>query len=133
MAIAGILSGISTLVGAVGAFAGQRHQADQAETQAKVGRIQADQIDAAYRDELRSTINNIQAIRASSGAGADSPTALAIQQNERTISDRNRIRDVANRRIQANQDEADADYLRSSAAISLFGGTVKAIPSFFGA
>lgn len=130
--IGGILSGISSIVGAVGASQAKKHQAAQAETDAKIGRIQADQIDAAYRDELNSTIANIQAIRASTGVGVDSPTTQAVEARNQKESDRNRRRDVASKRMQANQDENDARYLRSSAKFSLLGGVVGALPAFFG-
>lgn len=56
--IGGIMSGLSGLTGAVGASQAQKYQAAQAKQQAEVGRMQADQIDTAYRDELSSTISS---------------------------------------------------------------------------
>lgn len=131
-AIGGILSGLSSIVGAIGAMQGQKYEAAKARVAARVGRVQADQIDAAYRDELSSTLANIQAIRASTGVGGDSPTTLALQEASEKTSDRNRSRDVASRKIQANLDEAEGRFLKSSAKFSLFGGIAKSLPYFFG-
>lgn len=130
--IGGIMSGLSGLTGAVGASQAQKYQAAQAKQQAEVGRMQADQIDTAYRDELSSTISNIQNIRASTGASAFSPTGMALEQGQEKISERNRSRDVAGRRMQATQLDNDARFLRKSANMALFGGTAKSLPAFFG-
>jgi len=133
MGISAVFMGLSSLVGAVGAYQGKKHEQQQAKNAATAGHIQADQIDTAYREELTSTLNNIRAIRATTGVAADSPTGLAIEAaNERT-SDRNRTRDVANRKIQARQLESDARFLGQSANMSLFGGVAKSLPYFFGA
>lgn len=130
--IAPLMSGLSGIVGAYGASQGQKYQAAQAKQQAEVGRMQADQIDTAYRDELSSTLSNIKNIRASTGAAAYSPTGMALEEGQKKISDRNRIRDVASKNMQATQLDKDAKFLRSSANASLFGGVAKSIPSFFG-
>nr|DAH75486.1 MAG TPA: hypothetical protein [Caudoviricetes sp.] len=111
---------------------GQSQSAQQAKTAATVGRIQADQIDSSYRDELTSTINNIRAIRATTGVAADSPTTQAIEAYNTKTSDRNRSRDVASRQIQANQSEQDAKFFKTSAGVSLFGGAAKSLPYFYG-
>jgi hypothetical protein len=133
MAVGGILMGISSLVGAIGTFQAQKFQQQKAKEQAQVGRIQADQIDTAYREELSSTLNNIRAIRATTGVAADSPTTLAVENQQTKISDRNRSRDVANRQMQANEHDASARFLGSAANVSLFGGVAKSLPYFFGA
>ena len=111
---------------AVGEYSAGTYKAHQAEENAKIGRIKATQIDTSYREELSSTIANIRSIRASTGAGAYSPTTIAIEQSQRKISDRNRTRDVANQRIQANQDSADAKFLKKSSLFGLGSGLVGA-------
>ncbi|SPL64405.1 hypothetical protein OHAE_272 [Ochrobactrum soli] len=120
------------LISGIGGAIGYNQQAQQAKDAAATGRIQANQIDAGYRDELNSTINNIRAIRAGTGVAANSPTTLAIEDENRRVSDRNRTRDVASRRIQADQSERDARTFRNSAFTSLIGGTAKSLPYFFG-
>ncbi|WP_407976098.1 hypothetical protein ACJKIH_02970 [Brucella pseudogrignonensis] len=129
---ASLLTGGSLLLSGVGGAIGYGQQAQQAKNAATTGRIQANQIDAGYRDELNSTINNIRAIRAGTGVAADSPTGQAIEAENRRVSDQNRTRDVASRRIQADQSERDAKTFRNSAITSLLGGTAKSLPHFFG-
>lgn len=130
--LSALATGGSMLISGVGGAVGYNQQAQQAKNAATTGRIQANQIDAGYRDELNSTINNVRAIRAGTGAVADSPTAQAIENENARISDRNRSRDVASRRIQADQSERDARTFRNSAFTSLLGGTAKSLPYFFG-
>ena len=122
----------STAVSAIGGAVGLSHEAKQAETRAKIGRMQADQIEAGYRNELATTLNNIRAIRATTGVGADSPTTRAIEGKNTVISDRNRTRDMANRRIQATEDENAGRYKRFSAGMALLGGGAKGLTQYFG-
>lgn len=130
---AGIFTGLSGLVGAFGSYQAGNFEAAKSKRAATVGKIQADQIDASYRDELNSTISNIRAIRASSGVGANSPTGMAIEADQERISNRDRRIDVGSKRMQAKQDEDDAKFRKSAAKVSLIGGVAKSLPSFFGA
>ncbi len=132
-AVAPILTGLSGIVGAVGQYQAGNYAAAQSKRAAQVGRIQADQIDASYRDELNSTLANIKSIRASAGVDPNSPTGQAVNADQVRTSNRDRIIDVGSKRMQANQDEADAKFRKSAAKVSLLGGTMKALPSFFGA
>ncbi len=126
------LTGGSMLLSGYGSAVGSNQQAQQAKNAAATGRIQANQIDQSYREELSSTINNIRAIRAGTGVAANSPTGQAIEAENERVSERNRTRDVASRRIQADQSEQDAKTFRNSAMTSLLGGTAKSLPYFFG-
>lgn len=132
-AVAPILTGLSGVVGAAGQYQAGNYAAAQSKRAAQVGRIQADQIDASYRDELNSTLANIKSIRASAGVDPNSPTGQAVNADQIRTSNRDRIIDVGSKRMQANQDEADAKFRKSAAKVSLLGGTMKALPSFFGA
>lgn len=126
------LTGGSMLLSGYGSAVGYNQQAEQSLNAAATGRIQANQIDQSYREELNSTINNIRAIRAGTGVSYDSPTTMAIEDENDRVSERNRSRDVASRRIQADQSERDAKVFRNSAMTSLLGGTAKSLPHFFG-
>lgn len=128
-----IIMGIGSLVSAYGStiVAGE-HAARQSEQRAEIGIVQAKQTDANYRQELNATINNIRAIRASTGAGFMSPTGAAIENYNRDISDRDRRREVGGRRIQASVDRSDADFRRSAAQTAFFGKAIGTIPTFFG-
>ncbi|MDI7862531.1 hypothetical protein MRS76_11220 [Rhizobiaceae bacterium n13] len=130
---ASALTGAAGIIGAVGQYQAGKNAAAQSEYAAEVGKVQADQIDANYREELNSTIANIRAIRASAGVGANSPTGRAIEAGHAEASDRDRRIDVGSKRMQATQDENDARFRRSSANMALLGGTAKSLPAFFGA
>lgn len=132
-AAAPIFTGLSGIIGAVGQYQAGNYAAAQSKRAAEVGRVQADQIDASYRDELNSTLANIKAIRSSAGVGMDSPTGQAFDAAQVKKSDRDRIIDVGSKRMQATQDENDAKFRKSAARMSLIGGVAKSIPSFFGA
>lgn len=129
-AAAPILALAGSLVGAVGEYRAGQYGAQQSERAAQQGRVQADQIDANYRDELNSTISNIRAIRAASGVGARSPTGMAIEDKQQRVSDRDRRIDVGSRRMQATQDENDARFRRSSAGWALVGGIASGLSKF---
>ncbi len=118
------------IVGGMGDRAAAKHQENQAKRAAEIGRVNADQIDAAYRDELNTTIKNIRAIRAATGANPDSPSSLAFIEGEAAASDRVRRIKAGAARIGANQNEADARFYKSSARSALFGGVVKSLPYF---
>lgn len=133
MQMAPLLTGLSGIVGAVGQYQSGQYAAAQSKRAAQVGRVQADQVDASYRDELNSTISNIRSMRAGTGTASNSPTGLALEAGTEKQSNRDRKIDVGSKRMQAAQDESDARFRRSSAAFSLVGGVAKSLPSFFGA
>lgn len=131
-AIAPFLGLAGSLVGAYGQYQAGKYAAAQSEKQAEVGRVQADQIDSSYREELNSTIANIRTIRASAGVGAGSPTGMAVEAKQAATSDRDRMIDVGSRRMQANSDEQDAKFRRSSAGFALLGGVATGLSKFYG-
>lgn len=132
-AIAPILGLAGSLVGAVGQMQASNYAAAQSDKQAAVGRVQADQIDSSYREELNSTIANIRTIRASAGVGANSPTGMAVEARQAATSERDRAIDVGSRRMQANSDAADAQFRRSSAKLAFAGGIATGLSKFYGA
>jgi len=125
-----IFQGLSTAVGAFGQFAAGQAQAAAAEESKQIALTQADQLDTQYRDELASTIANIRAIRASTGASPDSPTSRAVIAREEKVSERQRRTAVGSKRLQASQFGRDAQVFRSGAVVSLLGGGLKSLSSF---
>lgn len=122
MGFAAAFSALSLGLGAVSAMseanakaAAAGHQAQQAEWAAQGARINANNTDTYYRDNLRQTLANIDAIRASAGVIPDSPTGLAIRDEQTRISNDQRIAKVTSIRSQANQDIADAQFYRTAA------------------
>ncbi|WP_420104565.1 hypothetical protein [Bosea sp. (in: a-proteobacteria)] len=75
---------------------------------AEAGKVRAIQTDAAYRDDLNNTLQNIGAIRAGQNVGFDSPTSFAIYDKARSLSDNARITAVSNERLKALGLEGDA-------------------------
>ena len=98
-AAAPIFMGLSGIVGAVGQYQAGNYAAAQSKRAAQVGRIQADQIDASYREELNSTLANIKSIRASAGVDPNSPTGQAVNADQVRTSNRDRIIDVGSKRM----------------------------------
>ena len=119
-----IMEGLSLFIGAVGQSAGLKQEAAQASKAADIGRLQATQLDTAYRDDLSKTIANIKAIRAATGADPNSPTTQAYIADQTKISDRNRDIKTSGLRIQTNQSDADATFFKASAKWALLGGVV---------
>lgn len=112
----------SKVVQGIGQSKANQSEAEQSIMAWRVGQAQADQIDAAYRDELDSTMRNIRAIQASAGAPTDSASAQAVAAREAEASDRDRRVAVASARLQANQSGLDAFAFRRAARWSLWGG-----------
>lgn len=75
---------------------------------AEAGKVRAIQTDAAYREELNETMQNIGAIRASQSVGFDSPTSFALYDKAREVSDRARTVAVSNERLKVLGLEGDA-------------------------
>ncbi len=109
-----------------GEAAGYQYKEAQAQRQAFAARTAADQTDAGLRDELSVTLGNIAAIRAAAGVGADSPTGMAIEDRNATISDRQRRIRVGNYMTQADQSDADARYFNYAAGSALETGYLNA-------
>lgn len=75
---------------------------------AEAGKVRAIQTDAAYREDLNNTLQNIGAIRSSQSVGFDSPTSFAIYDKARDLSDRARVVAVSNERLKALGLDGDA-------------------------
>jgi len=113
-------------------------QADRATRAAQFGEVQANLTDATMRQNLNTTIGNIETIRAAGNIDPSSPTSAALlEQNERR-SDSQRMAAVGSIRSQDEEDMASADYLRKAgnfavtqsylaAGSDIAGGVFKAV------
>lgn len=119
----GLDAGSSVFKG-LGDKAGQDFMADQSERAAALGRIKADQTDAHLRDELATTLGNIDVIRAAANTDPLSPTGLAIKAKETEVSDKNRLIAVGNIKAQADEKQAEAEYRRTAGKYALLGGFI---------
>jgi hypothetical protein len=123
------LSVLSGIMGAQGQSAAYRYAQSQAERRALAARTAADQTDAALRDQLVTTLGNIEAIRASANIDPTSPTGQAILEREREVSERQRRIQVGNLQAQGAQYESDAAFYGSAASSALGIGYLNAFGS----
>jgi arginine utilization protein RocB len=103
---------------------------------ADYGRTSANQTSAALTEDLTTTLGMIDAIKAAGGTDATSPTTAAYRERQGFIGTRKKNIQVTNILAQANQDDADAAYLRQSGSYAMgmgqlgaFGGLVKGFSS----
>lgn len=108
------LSAYGSIMKGQGEQASFEFKADQAEQAARFGREQADLTDVTMRERLNTTLANIDAIRAAGRVDPTSPTTAAVEDWQRTISDRQRSAAVITQKAQAASDEASAKYLRQA-------------------
>lgn len=121
-----------TIMGAQAQAAGAKAQQLKAQKAAQIARVQADQADSAYRDELATTLANIDTIRASANVDPTSPTAFALRREAQDDSDMQRERKVSGIRMQANQYDQDAAFYGSAARNYITAGLVNAGGQAFG-
>lgn len=113
------LSAMATVQKGEGEQAADDFKAARAEEAAKFGRVQADLTDTTMREQLNTTLSNIDAIRAGGGVDPSSPTTAAIEDRNTELSDRQRTTQLVSLRSQANSDEAGAAYLRKAGDFAL--------------
>lgn len=89
-------------------------KADRAERAAQFGELQATLTDTTMRENLNTTLGNIEAIRAAAGTDPNSPTGMALLDRSTQLSDRQREATVGSIKSQAGEDRASADYLRKA-------------------
>lgn len=132
------LAAAGTVMKGEGDKASADFRADQAEQAARFGREQAGLTDVTMRERLNTTLANIDVIRAAAHIDPTSPTTTAVENWQRTLSDRQRTTAVVSQKAQASSDEASATYLRKagdfaltqsylSAAAGVAGGTAKGL------
>jgi hypothetical protein len=109
-----------------GTQAADEFQADRATRAAELGRTQAALTDVTYRENLNTTLGNIDAIRAAAHIDPTSPTTAALRDYNTMISDRQRMAAVGSLRQQAAEDEAGAAYLRKAGWYAVNMGLLEA-------
>lgn len=129
MAVAAGLAGVSSALSVVGSIMGgsakaqgDEYEAGQAENAAVIGRTKASQTSTFMSQDLDRQIQNIQAIRASSGVEDNSPTGEAIANNVRSRGNQQIAIKQGNILDQADQDDQAAAFYNSSAQNALIGG-----------
>lgn len=97
---------------------------------AEYGKIKADQVDTARREELATTLGNIDVIRAAGNVDPLSPTTDAIKAHQSDVAGKQRMLERSNILAQAREDEISAAYRDKAAKRSMLAGTLAAVGSF---
>lgn len=128
-AIAMAATGFKVAGGGMGAFGAK----DAAEANAKAsfdraqwGRIRAVETDAAMRDDLSQTLQNIDVIRAAANTDASSPTIFSVKANAAGRGNVARNRQVRNIEAQASADDAASRAYLKSGRQAMIGGLLGA-------
>ncbi len=108
------LSAYSSILKGQGTKAANEAQAARAERAAEFGKLQAELTDTHFREELNTTLGNIEVIRAAGHIDPTSPTTAAIEDRQRMLSGRQRGAALLNIRSQIAEDLSSADYLRKA-------------------
>lgn len=92
--------------------ASDNFQADRATRAAQFGETQANLTDTTMRENLNTTLGNIEAVRGAANIDPSSPTTAALMDRSSELSDRQRMAAVGSIKQQSADDLASADYLR---------------------
>jgi hypothetical protein len=146
-AIASIASLSLTVAGSItkgsATKAANDFQADRLTRAAEFGKMQATLTDTTDRENLNTTLGNIESVRAAANIDPTSPTTAALMDQSSDRSDRQRMAAVGSLRAQSAEDLASADYLRKagdfavtqsylSAGTDILSGIAKGASAFSG-
>lgn len=109
-----------------GVQASDEFQAKRAERAAAFGKLQAEQTDTVMRENLNTTLANIEVIRAAAHIDPTSPTSAAIEERQTMVSERQRRTALLNTQSQVAEDEASGKYLRDAGDYALKQGYLEA-------
>lgn len=113
-----------------GEASSQKFLAARDRRSAEYGKIKADQVDTARREELATTLGNIDVMRSAGNVDYLSPTTAVIKEHQGDIADRQRLIERGNILAQAREDELSAAYRDKAAKRSMTGAYLGAIGSF---
>jgi hypothetical protein len=120
------LSAASDVMKGEGQKSADDFKAAQQERAATYGRLKAQQTDAQMLEQENTQLGNIDAIRAAAGADPTSPTSYALKDRTQFLGDRNRSTAVDSILAQAQQDDADANYMKQAGDFALTSSFINA-------
>jgi hypothetical protein len=120
------LSAFGAITKAQGTKAADDFQASKAERAAEFGKLQAGLTDTVMREQLNTTLSNIDVIRAAAHTDPTSPTTAALEDKQSMLSDRQRNAALLTINSQVAEDQASAKYLRASGEYALDMGYLNA-------
>lgn len=127
------LSTYATLLKAQGAATADQYQADRLEKAAVYGDLKADQTHGQMTRNLVTTLGNIEAVRSAANADPNSPTGVAVRENQEMIGEEQRNITVNSIKAQAAQARSDAAFYRQAASDALLSGEIGAAAGVAGA
>jgi len=121
-----LMSAAGAGISAYGTSQSDKYQAAEKEQAAQYGDLKATQTNAALTRNLNQTLGNIDAVRAAARTDPTSPTGAAVRNTVEATGTENKNIQVDSIMAQANQDRADAAYLRSASSTALLSGGISA-------
>jgi hypothetical protein len=119
-------SAISSVVSAVGTSQADNYKAETLDRAATYGDLKATQTGAQLTRNLAVSLGNIDAIRAAARTDPTSPTGAAVRDYTEQIGTEQKNIQVDSITAQAQEDEANAAYLRSASSTALLSGVLGA-------
>ena len=123
---AGIFEAAGSIVQGIGTSNADKYQAEEQEQAAQYGDLKAVQTNAALTRNLNQTLGNIDAVRAAARTDPSSPTGAAVRNTVEATATSDKNIQVDSIMAQANQDRANAAYLRSASSTALLSGSIGA-------
>jgi len=120
------LSAYSTILQSQGVAAADEFQAQKLESAATYGELKAVQTGGQMTRQLNQTLGNIDAVRAAARTDPNSPTGIAIRDDQEAQGTQQKVTTVDSILAQATQDKNDAAYYKSAASDALFAGEISA-------
>lgn len=113
------LTAAGTISKGQGEKAADEMQAAKAEQAAEFGKLNAGLTDSVMRENLNTTLGNIDVIRAAGNIDPTSPTTAAIEDRQSQVSNRQRNAALVSINAQVASDQASAAYLRQAGSFAL--------------
>ena len=123
---AGIFQAAGSIVQGIGTSNADQYQAKEMEQAAQYGDLKAVQTNAALTRNLNQTLGNIDAVRAAQRTDPTSPTGAAVRNTVEATATSDKNIQVDSIMAQAEQDQANAAYLRSASSMALLSGGIGA-------
>ncbi len=123
---AGIFEAAGSIVQGIGTSNADKYQAAEQEQAAQYGDLKAVQTNAALTRNLNQTLGNIDAVRAAARTDPSSPTGAAVRNTVEATATSDKNIQVDSIMAQAEQDQANAAYLRSASSTALLSGGIGA-------
>jgi hypothetical protein len=117
---------MGTIDQAEGTKAADDYKSEQLQQAATYGELKATQTNAQLTQNLSMTLGNIDAVRAAGHTDPSSPTGAAVRNTVENIADTKKNIQVDSISAQAQEDEANAAYLRSAGSEALLSGEIGA-------